>query len=233
MRRTVDGFELQFGTNHLGHFALANLLLEQVTDRVVTLGSQAERAGRIDLDDLNFERRPYKASTAYNQSKLANLLFSSELQRRLRNAGSAVLAQTAHPGLVTTNIYAESGTLTQTFVRRLGQGPGAGALPVLYAALAPIPGDSFTGPSRVMHMRGAPELIKRSRRARDPELARRLWMVSEQLTATHFSLPETIRATGDGERRAIRETPSGGRSARRRPPSVTAAPKGERILVGG
>ena len=194
LRRTLDGFELQFGTNHLGHFALTNLLLEHVTDRVVTLGSQAERAGRIDFDDLNFARRAYSASTAYNQSKLANLLFSSELQRRLRQAGSPVLAEAAHPGLVTTNIYAESGALAQRFVRRLGQTPEAGALPVLYATVAKVPGDSFAGPSRMMHMRGAPELIKRSKRASDPELASRLWTVSEQLTATHFSLVHTIPA---------------------------------------
>ncbi|MBV8956187.1 MAG: SDR family NAD(P)-dependent oxidoreductase, partial [Solirubrobacterales bacterium] len=194
LRRTLDSFELQFGTNHLGHFALTNLLLEHVTDRVVTLGSQAERAGRIDFDDPNFARRAYSASTAYNQSKLANLLFSSELQRRLRQAGSPVLAEAAHPGLVTTNIYAESGALAQRFVRRLGQTPEAGALPVLYAAVAKVPGDSFAGPSRMMHMRGAPELIKRSKRASDPELASRLWTVSEQLTATHFSLVHTIPA---------------------------------------
>ena len=194
LRRTLDSFELQFGTNHLGHFALTNLLLEHVTDRVVTLGSQAERAGRIDFDDLNFARRAYRASTAYNQSKLANLLFSSELQRRLRQAGSPVLGEAAHPGLVTTNIYAESGALAQRFVRRLGQTPEAGALPVLYATVAKVPGDSFAGPSRMMHMRGAPELIKRSKRASDPELASRLWTVSEQLTATHFSLVHTIPA---------------------------------------
>lgn len=194
LRHTADGFELQFGTNHLGHFALTNLLLDHITDRVVTLASQAERSGRTDFDDLSFERRTYKASKAYNQSKLANLLFSSELQRRLRESGSLVLAQTAHPGLVTTNIYAESGGFTQRFVRRLGQDAQAGALPVLYAAVADVPGDSFVGPSRMMHMRGAPELINRSKRARDPQLAERLWSVSEQLTGTAFAHAASIAA---------------------------------------
>lgn len=201
LRHTADGFELQFGTNHLGHFALTNLLLDHITDRVVTLGSQAERAGRIDFDDLNFEHRAYKASTAYNQSKLANLLFSAELQRRLTKAGSLLLAETAHPGLVTTNIYDESGAFAQRFVRRLGQGPQAGALPELYAAVADLPGDSFVGPSRMMHMRGSPEPIKRSRRARDPKLARRLWALSEQLTETRFPLSGSAPAAAESTER--------------------------------
>ena len=188
LQHTADGFELQFGTNHLGHFALTNLLLENITGRVVTLGSQAERVGRIDFDDLNFERRTYRRTTSYNQSKLANLLFSAELQNRLRAAGSDVLAQTAHPGFVATEIYAGSGPIATAMVRLLAQGPEQGALPVLFAALGDLPGNSFTGPSHLMHMRGAPELIKRSSRASDPELARRLWSVSEQLTGTRFPL---------------------------------------------
>jgi NAD(P)-dependent dehydrogenase (short-subunit alcohol dehydrogenase family) len=186
--RTADGFELQFGTNHLGHFALTNLLLEHMTGRVVTLGSQAERAGRIDFDDPNFERRSYKQSRAYNQSKLASILFTAELQRRLGAAGSEVLAQTAHPGFVATEIYTESGGIAKLMVRLIAQGPEQGALPVLYAAVADIPGNSFTGPSHLMHMRGAPALVKRSARASDPELAHRLWSVSEELTGTRFPL---------------------------------------------
>jgi NAD(P)-dependent dehydrogenase (short-subunit alcohol dehydrogenase family) len=188
LAHTRDGFELQFGTNHLGHFALTNLLLGHVTGRVVTLGSQAERLGRIDFDDPNFAHRTYKRSTSYNQSKLANILFSAGLQHRLRAAGSEVLAQTAHPGFVATEIYADSGPIAATMVRLLSQGPDQGALPVLYAALADLPGDSFTGPSHLMHMRGSPQLIKRSSRAGDPALARRLWSLSEQLTGTRFPL---------------------------------------------
>jgi NAD(P)-dependent dehydrogenase (short-subunit alcohol dehydrogenase family) len=182
LSRTADGFELQFGTNHLGHFALTNLLLEQITGRVVTVGSQAERMGKIDLDDPNFEHRAYSRTQSYNQSKLANILFTAELQRRLTAAGSKILALTAHPGFVDTAIYTGGGRVAKTLVRLLAQSPEQGALPVLYAAVADLPGDSFTGPKHLMHMRGGAELIKRSKAANDHELARQLWAVSEQLT---------------------------------------------------
>jgi NAD(P)-dependent dehydrogenase (short-subunit alcohol dehydrogenase family) len=185
-RRTADGFELQFGTNHLGPFALTNLLLPQVDGRVVTVSSQAERMGRLDLDDLGDDRNRYRESAAYNRSKLANLLFTAELQRRLDVAGSKVRAMAAHPGLVQSEIYTESGALTKLLVRTAGQSPEQGALPTLYAAVADLPGNSFTGPSRFAHMRGAPELINRSATARDEQLAARLWSVSEQLTGTRF-----------------------------------------------
>ncbi|MGH6657357.1 MAG: oxidoreductase [Actinocrinis sp.] len=187
-RRTADGFELQFGTDHLGHFALTNLLLEHVVGRVVTLASQAERFARLDLDDLGWERREYKSSRAYAQSKLANLLFTAELQRRLEAAGSAVRAQAVHPGFVGTDIYRESGPVTRLMVRVLAQSPEQGALPVLYAAVADVPGNSFAGPSRLAHMRGAPQLIARSSTAQDAELARRLWTVSERLTGVTWPL---------------------------------------------
>jgi len=189
LSRTADGFESKFGTNHLGHFALTNLLLEYITGRVVTVASQAERFARLDFDDLNWERRPYAPSRAYNDSKLANLLFTAELQRRLTAAGSDVLANAAHPGLVATNIYHHDGPrrpsdfLWAVAIRLLAQDAEHGALPVLYAAVADVPGNSFAGPSHLAHMRGAPELIARSAAAQDPDLARRLWTVSEQLTA--------------------------------------------------
>jgi len=194
LTRTADGFESKFGTNHLGHFALTNLLLEHVTGRVVTIASQAERFGRLDFDDLNWERRPYQASRAYNDSKLANLLFTAELQRRLTAAGSAVLANAAHPGLVATNIYHHDGPhrpsdlVWAVAIRLLAQDADHGALPVLYAAVADIPGNSFAGPSHLAHMRGAPELIGRSAAAQDPDLANRLWAVSEQLTGVRSPL---------------------------------------------
>jgi NAD(P)-dependent dehydrogenase (short-subunit alcohol dehydrogenase family) len=194
LARTTDGFEAKFGTNHLGHFALTNLLLDHVTGRVVTVASQAERLGRLDFGDLNWERRPYQPSRAYNDSKLANLLFTAELQRRLTAAGSAVLANAAHPGLVATNIYHHDGPrrpadlLWTVAIRLLAQDASHGALPVLYAAVADIPGNSFAGPSHFAHMRGAPELIDRSAAAQDPDLARRLWTVSEQLTGVRFPL---------------------------------------------
>jgi NAD(P)-dependent dehydrogenase (short-subunit alcohol dehydrogenase family) len=191
LQRTADGFELQFGTNHLGPFALTNLLLAHVSGRVVTVSSQAERMGRLDLDDLGNERHPYRQSPAYNRSKLANLLFTAELQRRLDAAGSPVRALAAHPGLVQSEIYTGAGATTRLLVRMLGQSPDQGALPVLYAAVADLPGNSFTGPSHLAHMRGAPELINRSAAARDEQLAARLWSRSEQLTGTRFPLTGT------------------------------------------
>src|SRR5581483_9410452 len=126
LARTADGLEMQFGTNHLGHFALTNLLLEHITGRVVTVASQAERLGRIDFDDLNWEHKPYRSSGAYAQSKRANLLFTAELQRRLSAAGSGVLATAAHPGFVATNIYNRAGRppsgLSAIMIRWLSQG---------------------------------------------------------------------------------------------------------------
>jgi NAD(P)-dependent dehydrogenase (short-subunit alcohol dehydrogenase family) len=194
LTRTADGFESAFGINHLGHFALTNLLLGNITGRVVTVASQAERLGRLDFGDLNWERRRYQPSRAYNDSKLANLLFTAELQRRLTAAGSGVLANAAHPGLVATSIYHHDGPrrpadlLWAVAIRLLAQDADRGALPVLYAAVADFPGNSFAGPSHLVHMRGAPELIGRSAAAQDAELARRLWTVSEQLTGVRSSL---------------------------------------------
>src|ERR1700727_1957557 len=120
LTRTADGFELQFGTNHLGHFALTNLLLEHVTGRVVTVSSGAHLSGRIDFDDLNWERRSYKPWRAYGQSKLANLLFCAELQRRLSAAGSTVLSNAAHPGYAATNLQFHSGRGLMDTISTLG-----------------------------------------------------------------------------------------------------------------
>jgi NAD(P)-dependent dehydrogenase (short-subunit alcohol dehydrogenase family) len=191
--RTEDGFELQFGTNHLGHFALTNLLLGHVTGRVVTVSSTGHRMGRIDFDDLNWERRPYKAWRAYGQSKLANLLFTAELQRRLTAAGSSVLATAAHPGYASTNLQFHSGRRVLDIVsvvgnRVLAQDEDGGALPTLYAATAAIPGDSFAGPGGFMEQRGAPKLVGRTDAAKDAGVARRLWAVSEELTGASFPL---------------------------------------------
>jgi NAD(P)-dependent dehydrogenase (short-subunit alcohol dehydrogenase family) len=193
LSRTADGFELQFGTNHLGHFALTNLLLEHVTGRVVTVSSTGHRMGRIDFDDLNWERRPYRAWRAYGQSKLANLLFTAELQRRLTEAGSPVLATAAHPGYAATNLQFHSGhrwmdTVNVFANRLLAQDADGGALPILYAAVADVPGNSFAGPGGFMEQRGAPKLVSRSKAAQDAGVARRLWDVSEQLTGVSFPL---------------------------------------------
>jgi NAD(P)-dependent dehydrogenase (short-subunit alcohol dehydrogenase family) len=193
LTRTADGFELQFGTNHLGHFALTNLLLESVTGRVVTVSSGAHRSGRIDFDDLNWERKPYNAWRAYGQSKLANLLFSAELQRRLTAAGSDVLATAAHPGYAATNLQSHSERRSLDLLmaisnRVFAQDEDGGALPTLYAAVADIPGDSFAGPRGFMEQRGAPKLVGRSVDAQDIDVARRLWDVSEELTGVRFPL---------------------------------------------
>jgi NAD(P)-dependent dehydrogenase (short-subunit alcohol dehydrogenase family) len=193
LTRTPDGFELQFATNHLGHFALTNLLLEHVTGRVVTVSSTGHRLGRIDFDDLEWERKPYRAWRAYGQSKLANLLFTAELQRRLTAAGSAVLATAAHPGYAATNLQFHSQRRSMDLLSMLGnrvlaQDEDGGALPTLYAAVADIPGDSFAGPGGFMEQRGAPRLVGRSTAAKDTDVARRLWEVSEELTGVRFPL---------------------------------------------
>jgi NAD(P)-dependent dehydrogenase (short-subunit alcohol dehydrogenase family) len=199
LTRTPDGFELQFGTNHLGHFALTNLLLEHVTGRVVTVSSTGHRFGSIDFGDLNWEHKPYRAWRAYGQSKLANLLFTAELERRLTAARSRVLATAAHPGYAATNLQFHSqrrwlDLMSKIGNRLLAQDENGGALPTLYAAVADIPGNSFAGPSGFMEQRGAPKLVGRSAAARDADVARRLWEVSEQLTGTHFPLQLTAGA---------------------------------------
>lgn len=190
--RTRDGFETQFGVNHLGHFALTNLLLDHVTGRVVTLSSGLHRSVRgIRFDDVNMDRG-YNAQFAYGQSKLANLLFTLELQRRLEEVGSQVLATAAHPGYAATNLQGRTGRpVADRFMglanRLVAQSAAAGALPTVYAATQDIPGASFAGP-RGLGVRGAPTLVGRSAAARDPEAARRLWTLSEELTGTVFPL---------------------------------------------
>ena len=193
LSRTADGFELQFGTNHLGHFALTNLLLPNVTGRVVTVSSDAHRFGRIDFDDLNWERRRYRRWRAYGQSKLANLLFTAELQRRLTEAGIEGPLLAAHPGYAATNLQSHSGSRLVVFAmgtlgnRLLAQDAAAcGALPTLYVATAAVAGNTFAGPSGFAGLRGAPAPCARSRAASDPETARRLWDVSEQLTGVRY-----------------------------------------------
>jgi NAD(P)-dependent dehydrogenase (short-subunit alcohol dehydrogenase family) len=199
--RTADGFELQFGTNHLGHFALTNLLLPRIWGRVVTVSSNGHRAGTLDFEDLNWERRPYRAFPAYAQSKLANLLFTAELHRRLTEAGSPVLATAAHPGMAATNLLGHlenDRSLRHRFrtavISRLSQSNDGGALPTLYAAVADVPGGSYAGPGGFLQGRGAPKLVSRSGAAQDGTLARRLWTVSEELTGVTFPLTATKAA---------------------------------------
>ncbi|GHH69616.1 oxidoreductase [Streptosporangium violaceochromogenes] len=184
-RTTVDGFETQFGTNHLGHFALTGLLLPRLLDRpgarVVTVSSDAHAMGEIDFGDLGLERR-YGRFSAYGRSKLANLLFTLELQRR---AGTRLLSLATHPGVTATNILRPgvlAGPFTALF-RLLFQPPEKGAIPSLYAATSPeVTEGEFIGPG--------PRRLVPSARARDEELARRLWETSEDLTGVRFEVIE-------------------------------------------
>lgn len=189
--RTADGFESQIGTNHLGHFALTNLLLPEITDRVVTVSSFMHIFGRINLDDLNWQARRYSAWLAYGQSKLANLLFTSELQNRLRRAGSPVRALAAHPGYSHTNLQGKSGRKLGDAVMALGgrffaTDADFGARQTLYAVAQDLPGDTFVGPK--FGLRGSTGPAWRTRRARDMKTAAALWELSEQLTGTTFPL---------------------------------------------
>ena len=196
-RRTADGFEMQIGTNHLGHFALANLLLPRIRDRVVVVASGAHRMGEIRLHDLNWEQGGYKSWRAYGQSKLANLLFTSELQRRLAAAGSEVRAMAAHPGYAATNLQSHTGNVLQHVGMWIGnkliaQSDAQGAWPTLYAATQDIAGDSYVGPDGFQEARGRPTLVGRSEAARDAGVARELWERSEQLTGVSFPLQPAV-----------------------------------------
>ena len=196
--RTADGYELQLGTNHLGHFALTGLLLEALgratAPRVVTLSSLEHRSGRIHFDDLQLEHG-YAPRKAYQQSKLANAIFGIELDRRLRAAGSPILSVLAHPGYSATNLQSTGPTGLSAFVMRIGnaviaQKAEKGALPQLLAATAPsVQGGQFYGPSGFNELRGDPVEVQAVAAARDPETGRRLWEVSEELTAVTFPLP--------------------------------------------
>lgn len=189
--KTADGFELQFGTNHLGHFALTAQLIDLVTaakgGRVVTVSSMAHQLGKIDFDNLNAEKS-YTKSGAYGQSKLANLLFTYELQRRLQAAGHDTLATAAHPGWTATNLQK-----TAAPVRLLnpifGQKPIGGALPTLRAAVdLNVEPASYWGPSGFMEMGGPPKQVKSNKRSHDQAVAAKLWTVSEELTGVSFAL---------------------------------------------
>ncbi len=193
---TEDGFETQIGTNHLGHFALTAgllpVLLAAQAARVVTVSSTAHRMGSVDTDDLHYEKRSYSAWPAYGASKLANLLFTTELSRRADAAGSAVVAVAAHPGYAATNLQLAGPSYAQNPVGRaatrlmnavLGQSAAAGALPQLYAATMPdVRPDEYFGPDGIGESRGGPTRVGRSTAAKDVDTARRLWDVSREQT---------------------------------------------------
>jgi NAD(P)-dependent dehydrogenase (short-subunit alcohol dehydrogenase family) len=196
-RRTADGFELQFGTNHLGHFALTGLLIGAMEGRedarVVTLTSNAHRFGRIAFDNLGGDRH-YFRWRAYGQSKLANLLFALELDRRLRAAGSTVKSLAAHPGYAATNLQFAAPPAVDAAIMRVGnrlfaQSDEMGALPTLYAATEPgLEGGTFVGPDGFLEQSGHPKRVSPNSAARDEEVARRLWEVSEEMTGVRFEL---------------------------------------------
>jgi NAD(P)-dependent dehydrogenase (short-subunit alcohol dehydrogenase family) len=206
-RRTADGFEYQIGVNHLGHFALVGvmlpLLLRTPGARVVVVSSQLHRRGRLELlDDPNFERHPYDRWQAYNQSKLANLLFTFELDRRLRDAGAAVLAVAAHPGYAATELQIRAARARGSRLEALAmailnalfaQSAAAGAWPILRAATDPAArGGDYFGPSGWRGWRGPAVRVAPAPAARDPDAAARLWRWSETATGVRYPLAPTL-----------------------------------------
>ncbi|MBH23232.1 MAG: short-chain dehydrogenase [Myxococcales bacterium] len=198
-RKTADGFEMQLGTNHLGHFALTGLLLAPLLNaeaaRVVTVSSQAHRVGAIRFSDLHGEQG-YDKWRAYGQSKLANLLFAYELQRRLKRAGASAISVACHPGYSGTNLQMvgpqmSGSSLTERIMNLgnslLAQSAAMGALPTLYAATAPhVRGGDYIGPSGPMEMRGHPVHVASTARSHDRATAQRLWALSEEMTQVRF-----------------------------------------------
>ena len=200
-RLTTDGFEMQFGTNHLGHFALTGLLLVLIlaTDgaRVVNVASGAHRMGRMRFDDLQW-KQGYRKWMAYGQSKLANLLFTFELQRRAESAGKKFLSVACHPGYAATNLQAAgprmqgSSTLESLFSignSLFAQSAAMGALPTEYAAASPaVGGGDYIGPDGMAELWGHPTKVASSAAANDAASAKKLWEISEQLTGVRYSL---------------------------------------------
>lgn len=190
-RRTVDGFETQIGTNHLGHFALTGLLLGKISDRIVTVSSGAHAIGTVDLTDLNWEHRKYQRWQAYGQAKLANLLFAYELQCKLTAAGSSKLSLAAHPGYASTELQSHTESFLDVVMaignRLFAQTAEMGALPELYAATAAqVEPGGYYGPESWGGMRGHPGRSGSSKRSRDESTARVLWDLSEKLTGVSY-----------------------------------------------
>ncbi len=200
-QKTADGFELQFGTNHLGHFALTGLLLERVqrasAGRIVTVSSIEHKPGHIHFDDLQLEQG-YAPRKAYQQSKLANAVFGLELDRRLRAADSPTISVLAHPGYSDTNLQSTGPTglmkrLMSVSNRVVAQSAERGALPTLLAATSPdVKGGEFYGPDGFNEMRGDPTKVDPTARAQDQETGKRLWTVSEELTGVSYALPSPV-----------------------------------------
>ncbi len=192
--RTKQGFELQFGTNYLGHFALTGLLLSLIThtpnSRIISLVSLAIWVGRINFNDLNYEHRPYKEWEAYGQSKLACLIFIQELARKLEQHKLHTVAVASHPGGSPTNLQRTSSYFMKNILTPLiSHPPSEAALPTLRAACdIDVPNGSFWGPSSLFGLTGSPEEAKIPRKALDENVAQQLWELSEQLTGVVYRL---------------------------------------------
>ncbi|MFD3464648.1 oxidoreductase [Nocardia fluminea] len=190
--RTADGFETQFGVNHLGHFALTGLLLDRVRDRVISIASIAHKqTPKLWIDDLNYENRRYQRNLAYAQAKLANLMFGRELQRRLTEAGSAKKSYAVHPGVSATDLFARTETpldkISKPFIKLIGHPPRKAAHSTLFAATEPAADPTvYWGPNRLMQSQGPVEACPSSKISRDPELLRRLWEESERMTGITY-----------------------------------------------
>jgi NAD(P)-dependent dehydrogenase (short-subunit alcohol dehydrogenase family) len=192
--QTVDGFELQLGTNFLGAFALTGLLLPRITGRVVMLSSLAHRIGRIDLDDLNWRDRPYLRWPAYGQSKLADLTFAFELHRRLVASGSSVRSLAAHPGMARTELHTHTDPIQAAMIAGMtrlgGQSSTMGALPILFAATSPdAQSGEYYGPGGIGEVQGYPRRAASSKRSHDPVVAEALWNAASELTGVEFLSP--------------------------------------------
>ncbi len=199
--KTSDGFELQFGTNHLGHFALTGQLLERLIDtegsRIVNVSSGAHNIGKIDFDDLNWENRSYAKWKAYGDSKLANLLFTYELDRKLKDNGIDTLVTASHPGWTATELQRTAGGIVEYLNGILAQDITMGALPTLRAAIeAGLKGGEYFGPNGFMEIRGYPIKVESNELSKDQAIAKKLWEVSEKLTDVKFEFNKKAQSAG-------------------------------------
>jgi len=198
-RTTADGFELQFGTNHLGHFALTGLLLDRLLEaeapRVVAVSSGAHRMGKMHFDDIHHEEG-YNRWRAYAQSKLSNLLFMRELGRRAAEAGTPLVSVAAHPGYAATHLQSTGTKIDDAFMwvtnKVIAQSDAMGALPLLYAATMDLESGAYVGPDGIGEQRGHPKLVGMTGRARDDDDARRLWELSEAATGVTYEFAKPV-----------------------------------------
>lgn len=192
---SVDGFEMLLATNFLGPFAFTNLIMDRVRERIVIVGSGTHSRGIVDVVDPHFRKRRWSMASAYAQSKLADMLWAWELERRLRARGATPHVQLAHPGWALTNLQNKSGNprvdaLVTALTSPFAQSAAQGALPLLYAATMPLPPLSYIGPDGLAGMRGYPTLAGRNRRAADPAAVAWVWRLGVELTGTDFPTPD-------------------------------------------